>query len=118
VSITPVKRDSVANANAKYLRRLEEGRAETTLKERWKEMMGETERTEKLKKLSEEWRRKIHEKEKEVKKTEQELKEELTKATNIFWEANNRLTHRIRNKDFAELNIAEGLLEIQGFFSL
>jgi len=46
------------------------------------------------------------------KQTEKELRYGITKAKNLFEEANRRLATAIQNKDFTEMTVAQGLLEI------
>ena len=57
-------------------------------------------------------KRELDAKEKEVKKNESELKIDMEKARQIFDEANGRLAMAIKNKDFKEMNIAQGLLDV------
>ena len=47
-----------------------------------------------------------------MKKNESELKIDMEKARQIFDEANGRLAMAIKNKDFKEMNIAQGLLDV------
>jgi len=47
-----------------------------------------------------------------VKKSEIELKADMERANQIFDEANKRLLAAIKDKDFKELSIAQGLLDI------
>ena len=57
-------------------------------------------------------KRKLGEKEKEVKKNEDQLKADLAKDNHAFAEANKRLASAIKKKDFVELDIAQGLMEV------
>lgn len=40
------------------------------------------------------------------------MKADMVKANQIFEEANHRLSQAIKNKDFKEMNIAQGLLDV------
>ena len=50
--------------------------------------------------------------EKDVKSNEQQLQAELTQANALFEEATSRLAAGNKNKNFTEINIAQGLLEV------
>jgi hypothetical protein len=54
-------------------------------------------------KKNEDRKRKISEKEKEVKKNEAGLQEDMHAANNLFKEANDRLASAIKKKDFKEI---------------
>ena len=103
----------VRHAHKKYKERVEAEKSdalllETKRKEAAKLQQMEKEQLEK----QQHSKRKLDDKEREVKKNESELKIDLEKAKQIFDEANGRLAIAIKNKDFKEMNIAQGLLDV------
>ncbi|KAH3874482.1 hypothetical protein DPMN_037727 [Dreissena polymorpha] len=63
-------------------------------------------------KKNEDRKRKISEKEKEVKKNEKGLQEDMHAAISLFREANDRLAAAIKKKDFTEIDFAHALLDV------
>ena len=47
-----------------------------------------------------------------MKTNEKQLQEDLNHANCLFEEANKRLTNDIKEKNYSEINIAHGLLEV------
>ena len=47
-----------------------------------------------------------------MKTNEKQLQEDLNHANRLFEEANKRLTNDIKEKNFSEINITHGLLEV------
>ena len=113
IPMTKELQSSVAKSYQKYKDRIETEKAEFRLTESKKQALKEQrEKEQQSLKLNEERKRKLGEKEKEVKKSEQQLKDDLSKAKHVFAEANNRLSEAIKKKDFQELDIAQGLLQV------
>lgn len=67
-------------------------------------------------KENEKRKRKTVEKERDVKKTEKELEEDLLKANVMFEDAGKRLTKGIKGKNFTEISLAQGMLEARSAF--
>ena len=72
---------------------------------------GEEEREKEAKKL-EQSRRNLYVREKELEKSEELKESELQRAKTLYEEANDRLLKAIKNKNFNEVTVAQGLLEV------
>ena len=72
---------------------------------------GEKEREKEAKKL-EQSRRNLCVREKELQKSEELKESELQRAKTLYEEANDILLKAIRNKNFNEVTVAQGLLEV------
>lgn len=113
VPITKELQSHVTKSYQKYRERVEIENAEARLLQSKRQAMREqVEKEKQALKQNEERKRKLGEKEKEVKKSEEQLKSDLAKANHVFAEANKRLAEAIKKKDFVELDIAQGLMEV------
>ena len=113
VPITKELQSHVTKSYQKYRERVEIEKDEARVLEcKRKAMREQVEKEKEALKQNEERKRKFGQKEKEVKKTEEQLKSDLEKANHVFAEANKRLASAIKKKDFVELDIAQGLLEV------
>ena len=113
VPITKSMIIAVKNSYRNYKRRLEEEKSELELmKKRKVDQSKETEKMLHEIKKTEERKRKVVQMEKDVKSNEQQLQAELTQANALFEEATSRFPAGNINKNFTEINIAQGLLEV------
>jgi hypothetical protein len=113
VPITKTMLKYVAESHKKYLKRLDAEKQETDLlKKAQLEQKRQKEMEMNAIKKNEDRKRKISEKEKEVKKNEADLQEDMHKANSLFKEANDRLASAIKKKDFKEIDIAHALLDV------
>lgn len=100
-------------AHKKYKERVEAEKSEALLLETKRKEAAKLQQMEKEElETKQPSKRELDAKEKEVKKNESELKIDMEKARQIFDEANGRLAMGIKNKDFKEMNIAQGLLDV------
>lgn len=113
VPVTKELLGSVRQAHKKYKERVEAEKYEAQLLERKrKEDVEQQEMSKKALEEQKNKKRKLDDKERRVKKSEMEMKSDMDKANQIFEEANKRLSAAIKNKDFKEINIAQGLLDV------
>ena len=113
VPVTKELLRNVKQAHRRYTERVEAEKSEALLLDRKQKEADQQQEMEK-KALDEEKdrKRKLDDKEKKVKKSELEMKADMEKANQMFEEANHRLSKAIKNKDFKEMNIAQGLLDV------
>ena len=104
-------------AHKAYSKRLSDEREEPSRKKKLEEAEkqrfrdGEKEREKEAKKL-EQSRRNLCVREKELEKSEELKESELQRAKTLYEEANDRLLKAIKNKNFNEVTVAQGLLEV------
>ena len=104
-------------AHKAYSKRLSDEREELSRKKKLEEAEkqrlrdGEKEREKEAKKL-EQSRRNLCVREKELEKSEELKESELQRAKTLYEEANDRLLKAIKNKNFNEVTVAQGLLEV------
>ena len=113
VPITKTMMKYVTDSHQKYLKRLEDEKQESNLLKKVQlEQKRQREMESEAIKKNEDRKRKISEQEKEVKKNEAGLQEDMHAANNLFKEANDRLASAIKKKDFKEIDIAHALLDV------
>lgn len=112
----PITRELLSNvrlAHRKYKERVEAEKSEAALLEmKRKEAAQQQQMQKEALEKQQQNKRKLDDKEREVKKNEAELKTDMERANQIFEEANARLASAIKSKDFKEMNIAQGLLDV------
>ena len=100
-----------------YSKRLSDEREELSRKKKLEEAEkqrlrdGEKEREKETKKL-EQSRRNLCVREKELEKSEELKESELQRAKTLYEEAKDRLLKAVKNKNFNEVTVAQGLLEV------
>ena len=113
IPITNDLLSAVRQAHRKYKERIEAEKTEAIILHRKKQEAAKQQQMDReaLEKHQKK-KRSLNNQESEVKQSETELKADMDKATLIFDEANARLSQAIKKKDFKEMNIAQGLLDV------